>query len=429
MSQTIPETVDEMLKLYSTQHAFNGAVLVATRGNILLQKGYGRQNAATDVHNTANTIFQTGSLTKQFTAALILRLRDEGKLTLQDKLSKYLPGYPNGDQITIEMLLTHTSGVFNYTNDAAFMRRIAGKPLSKDSLLASFEDKPLDFAPGASFGYSNSGYILLGLLIEKITGKSYFRTVREKILAPLKMDHSGFDFRSLKSPDKATGYLKLTAKSGEPATIVDSTLTYAAGSFYSTVTDLYKWDRSLYSHTLLSDSSLKEAFTPHRSGYGYGWIIDTSSGASVMMNGGTISGFSGFMAHIPVSETCIILLDNTSAPALARIGENINAILTDQPYYFPEIRQEIILDTATLAQYTGEYRFSADFSIVVTLENGELIATATGQGKNELFAEKDNSFFLRMVGERMEFLKGATGRVEKMILYQEDIQTTGMKVR
>ncbi|MDR3713921.1 MAG: serine hydrolase [Puia sp.] len=429
ISQTIPEMVDELLKAYSMQRSFNGVALVGSKGALLLQKGYGLQNVKTGTLNTPNTIFQTGSLTKQFTAAIILQLQDEKKLAIQDPLSKYIPGYPEGDKITLEMLLAHTAGIFSYTNDESFMRRAAERPITLDSLIAYIKSRPLDFQPGTSFSYSNSGYVLLGAVIEKVTGRSYFRAVRERILVPLGMDHSGFDFHALKSAGKAIGYRKLSATVNEPATVVDSSLSYAAGGLYSTAADLYKWDRSLYGHRILSDTSLKQAFTPHRSKYGYGWFVDTTFGSIVMMHGGTISGFSCFMAHIPASETCIILLDNTGAPDLPRIGENIDAILNDRPYDFPEPRQEIVPDTAVLSQYVGEYRFSAEFSITITLENGELMAAAPGQGKNEMFAEKDNLFFMKGVDTRIEFVKGATGRLEKMIFRQEGVETTGIKVR
>ena len=429
LAQTIPETVDELLKAYSGQRSFNGVALVASKGTILLEKGYGLQDVKKGSANTVNTIFQVGALTKQFTAAIILQLQDENKLSVQDKLSKYIPGYPDGDKITLENLLTHTSGIFNYTKDELFMRTEAARPISLDSLIARFKDKPLDFQPGATFSYSSSGYILLGAVIERITGRSYFQAVRQQILLPLKMDHSGFDFRSLKSANKATGYLKLNAKFNEPAAIVDSSVSYAAGAFYSTAGDLYKWDRSLNSHRILSEPSLKQAFTPHQSKYGYGWYIDSSYGKKVMIHSGEISGFSSFMAHIPSGETCIILLDNTGAPALARIGENINSILNDQPYDFPQPREEKVLDSATLSQYTGDYRFSPEFIITITLENGELIAQATGQGKSEMFAEKDNLFFLKLVDTRMEFIKGPAGRVEKMIFYQGSLETSGLKIK
>ncbi len=429
VAQTMPETVDELLKAYSRQQSFNGVALVARRDSVLLLKGYGLSNVKTGASNTANTIFQVGSLTKQFTAAIILQLQEKNKLSVHDKLSRYLPDYPEGDRITLQNLLTHTAGIYNYTNDEAFMLTSATRSISTDSLIARFKHKPLDFAPGAKFGYSNSGYILLGAVIEKVTGKSWFRVVREDILGPLHMDHSGFDFRGLKSTDKATGYLKLTTRSTVPAMIVDSSVSYSAGSFYTTAGDLYKWDRGLYSRKILSDESLQQAFTPYQAKYAYGWVIDTSYGKRVITHGGSIFGFTAFIARQPADETCIILLDNTGSPALSKIGENINAILNDQPYDFPKPRKEISLDSATLIRYTGEYRLAPQFVITIGYEGGGLVAQATGQGKNELFAEKENFFFLKVVDAQMEFVKGPSGRVDKLILYQGGQQLPGIKIR
>ena len=273
--QVTSARLDSLLKVENTQHGFNGTVLVAQNGKIILDKGYGFQNKKENLLNTANTIYQIGSITKQFTSAIILQLVAAKKMTLQDKLSKYIRGYPGGDSITVEHLLTHTSGVYNYTNDGDFMRDRSEHPIARDSLLALFEYKPLDFSPGIKFSYSNSGYILLGMIIEKVTGKSYFRVVRENIFEPLGMSHSGFDFTNLKNADKATGYAgDLTI----PVGIVDSSVSFAAGALYTTVGDLYKWDRALYTDQVVSQALLQKAFTAYQSSYGYGWSISENYG-------------------------------------------------------------------------------------------------------------------------------------------------------
>ena len=211
VGQTTAQEIDELLKAYSTQNSFNGSALVAQKGKILLQKGYGYKNAPANTFNDSNTIFQIGSITKQFTAAVILQLQEKQKLSVQDKLSKYIPGYPNGDSISIENLLTHTSGIHNY-NDEAFMEKNATKPIATDNLIKLFKNATADFKPGEKYNYSNSNYILLGLIIEKITGKSFYSIIRGNIFQSLEMAHSGFDFASLKSADKATGYFRLNAK-------------------------------------------------------------------------------------------------------------------------------------------------------------------------------------------------------------------------
>jgi len=429
IAQTVPQTIDELLKAYSNQYAFNGTVLVAQKGNVLLKKGYGFKNAASHSQNDENTIFQIGSITKQFTSAIILQLQEKNLLSVQDKLSKYISDYPDGDSITIENLLTHTSGIFNYTNDESFMQTKASEPITLEHLIGLFKNKPLDFKPGKKYNYSNSGYILLGYIIEKVTGKSYFDVVRENIFQPLHMDHSGFDFNGLKSPDKAVGYLKLTPKNSVPASIVDSSVSYAAGSIYTTVGDLYKWDQALYTDRIISSSSLQQAFTPHQSNYGYGWVIDSAYGKKAVMHEGGIFGFVSFIVRILADSTCIIIFDNRSSPGLAKIAEDIDAILNDQPYDFPMPRTEIEVDTAILRQYTGQYELRPGFVLTISLEDGQLVAQGTGQARIELYPEKINFFFTKIIQAQIEFIRDPNGKTTRLTLYQGGQELQAKKIK
>jgi CubicO group peptidase (beta-lactamase class C family) len=426
-SRTIPQKLDTLLAAFEKQKLFNGSVLVSRKGAIVLQRGDGYKDLSANTRDDENTIYQIGSVTKQFTSAIILRLQEKGKLTVQDKLSKYIPDYPHGDSITIENLLTHVSGIYNYTNDGFFMAMSTAKPIARDSLIARFKYKPLDFRPGSTFSYSNSGYILLGYIIEKVTGKPYFQVVREDIFQPLQMGHSGFDFAGLKSPDKATGYLSPAASQG--ASVVDSSVSFSAGALYSTVGDLYKWDRALYGNKIMSQASLQQAFTPHKSNYGYGWVSDSAFGKKVVEHGGAITGFTSYILRVPEDSTCIILLDNRQSTALDKMAATINALLHDGKYELPRERIEITMDTAILRQYTGDYQLAPNFVITISLENGRLRAQPSGQGKAELFAEKENFFFLKVVDAQVEFIRGADGKVEKMVLHQGGRELPGNKIR
>src|SRR6188768_1977411 len=256
------DKLDTLISAYTKLHKFNGAALVAKNGVILLKKGYGYRNAENKVANNEQTIFQLGSVTKQFTSAVILKLQEEKKLSVSDKLSKYFPDYPKGDSITIEHLLTHTSGIYNYTNDANFMTNEITKPASREKIMALFKDKPLDFSPGTSWNYSNSGYSLLGYIIEAVTKKPYYQAVRKYIFTPLQMTHSGFDFTHLKNNEKATGYFKLNDKEAVTSPIVDSTVAYSAGAIYSTIGDLYLWHKALQKNSVLSKAQQEKAYTP-----------------------------------------------------------------------------------------------------------------------------------------------------------------------
>ena len=428
VAQTIPEEIDELLKAYTNQGSFNGAALVAQKGEVLLQKGYGYKNFAANTFNDPNTIFQIASLTNQFTSAIILRLQEEHTLSVQDKLSKYIPDYPDGDNITIENLLTQTSGIHNY-DDGAFMVNNATKHIKTDSLIMLFKNAHTDFKPGEKYNYSNSNYILLGFIIEKITGKSYYSATRENIFQPLGMNHSGFDFASLKSTDKAIGYYKLNHKSNKTAAIVDSSVTYAAGSIYSTIGDLYKWDKALYTNKIIRDSSLQKAFTQFKNKYGYGWLIDSAYDKKAVMHEGGTLGFTSFIGRILEDSTCIILLDNTQSGGLLKIAEDINAILNKQPYDFPQQRAEIEVDTATLRLYIGDYQLTPEIILTIALEDGQLTVHATDDGKAELFAEKENYFYLKMTDTQIEFIKNAAGKISKLIFYDHGQKLEALKIK
>lgn len=428
-AQTISAKLDTILTAYTKQYNFNGSVLVAQKGKILIAKGYGFRNAKEKLNNDPNTIFQIGSVTKQFTAALILKLQEQGKLNVNDKLSRYFPEYPHGDSITIHNLLTHTSGIYNYTNDSRFMNNEATRPQSHEKMMALFKDKPLDFLPGTKFSYSNSGYVLLGYIIEKVTGKPWEKLMHELILRPLQMNQSGFDFTHLQSKNKAIGYFTLGAKENLPATIVDSTASYAAGSLFTTVNDLYKWERAIYSGKIIKSESWKKAFTPFLDKYGYGWVIDSLYGKKIIWHNGGIYGFNSHLLRFPDDQLVIILINNKSSSPLGAIANHIASAAYGLPFELPKEKKEIIVDEKILQQYAGEYELAPDFIITVTVENGKLKAQATGQQKFDLFAEREDRFFLKVVDAQVEFIKGADGTVEKLILFQGGAKTPGKKIK
>jgi CubicO group peptidase (beta-lactamase class C family) len=416
VAQNIPAKLDSLLDAYVKVWDYTGCVLVATKGGVLFEKGYGYKNKETRLLNDTNSIFQIGSITKQFTSAIILQLEEQKKLSLQDSLTKYIPDYPNGNKITIEELLTHTAGVYNYTNDAAFMKKESMHPISRDSLIARFKYKPPDFTPGEKFNYSNSGYELLGYIIEKVTGESYFQAVRQRIFQPLHMDHSGFDFTDLHSPDKATGYSPPEATTSAP--IVDSSVSFAAGAIYTTVGDLYKWDRGLLAGKILSHASQQKAYTPHLVHYGYGWNINISDGKKVVEHGGSITGFVSYIKRIPEDETCIIILDNQPNSAnTIKMAQDIAGILSGKDVSLPKARVAVTLGTALLRQYVGQYQIGPNTIFTISLEDGHLYGQATGQGKMELFAEKKDLFFIKVVDGEVEFVRDADGKIEKLILH------------
>lgn len=426
-NQTHADRLNELLTAYSKQDKFNGTALVAQKGKIMLKKGYGFKDATSHALNDSSTIYQIGSVTKQFTAALILRLQEQGKLSVKDKLSKYFADFPKGDQITIEHLLTHTSGIYNYTNDHNFMLNEITNAYNREKLVALFKDKPLDFEPGTKWSYSNSGYLLLGYIIEKVTGKPYESVMREMILQPLQMTHSGFDFTHLTSPDKAIGYMVLNNEAGTIAPVVDSSISFSAGALYSTVDDLYKWERGIYNTDILKMDSWKAAQTPYKNKYGYGWLIDTLYGKLIHTHGGGIHGFNSNLLRIPGEEIVIILLNNKSNPFLSEITKGITAVLLDQPYKLPEAPLEVTLPDSILQRYVGVYELAPNFLITITLNNSSLNAQATGQPSAAIYPRKENFFFYKVVDAQIEFITMADGKTDKLILYQNGNKIEGKK--
>ncbi len=421
--------LDTLITAYSKLNKFNGAVLVARNGVVLLNKGYGYRNAENKTLNTEQSIFQLGSITKQFTSAVILKLQEEKKLSTSDKLSKYFPNYPKGDSITIQQLLTHTSGIYNYTNDPNFMANEITKYKSREEMLALFKDKPLDFSPGTSWRYSNSGYVLLGYIIEDASKMSYEDAVRKYIFTPLQMTHSGFDFTHLQSPDKTTGYFMVDQNKSTPAPIVDSTISFSAGAIYSTTGDLYLWHKALIQNIVLSKAEQEMAYTPVKNNYGYGWGIDSIEGKRRVGHAGGIHGFVTNESRVPEDDIDIVLLSNASDRSLDAITKSIYAILYNKPYVLPKERTIVFLPAETLKRYEGEYEIGPNLHVIMKVKDGELSATPTNQAEKILHAEKEDFFFEKEEDVQIEFTRNDSKEVDGFILNQGGTQVKCKKIK
>lgn len=397
-NDSITRKLDDYLTQATKLYQFNGSVLIAKGDSILVAKGYGWSDIQHGTLNSPQTIFQLGSLTKPFTSEIILMLEEKGKLSLHDKLAKFLPGYPNGDQITIENLLDHTSGIYNY--DVAETDTIAWTPVSRDTILSTFIHHPLDFKPGSEYRYSNSGYFLLGIIIEKLTGIPYEQTVREWILNPLHMSHSGFDFIHLRDPGKATGYAVFDSTTQRPVHLIDSTVSYAAGAMYSNVIDLFTWARSVARRELLSQRTWNRAQTPVKSNYGYGWIIDKVNGKNFVGHGGGIMGFRSLFCYFPGDDITVILLDNSfNENDMSPLPiEDLSAIIFDKPYHLPTAGRKWKIADSILRKYEGTYYLSVvpKRRMVIQRQDGHLVALVSGQTL-ELVFQSDAQFQFRNV--------------------------------
>jgi len=427
--QDVSLRLDSLLQAYTTQHKFNGTVLVEKNGTVLLDKAYGYRNVANRVWHDKNSVFQIGSVTKQFTTAIILKLQEEKKLTIQDPISKYFPQYPRGDSITIEHLMLHTSGIYNYTNDKTFMENEVSKPANREKMIAVFRDKPAAFSPGTNWQYSNSAYLLLGYIIESVTKKHYEQVVREYIFKPLKMTHSGFDFTHLESKEKSTGYFSFNERDTVTSPIVDSSVSFSAGSIYSTTGDMYRWHQALLKNVILTSAEQEKAYTPVKHNYGYGWGIDSLYGKRVVSHGGGIHGFTSNFSRIPADDVCIIMLCNTSSPALQNITKDIYAILYNQPYKIPQERKAITVSEEKLKQYIGEYTINEKLQLSIALKDGQLVATPTNQSAAVLYAEKEDYFFVKSPEVQLLFTRNEKQEIDGFILYQNGSEKKCVKVK
>ena len=431
---SLAQKLDEYLASANKMYKFNGSALIAEKGKIILQKSYGLKNVARHIFNDSNTIFQIGSVTKQFTSTVILKLQEEGKLSVRDKLSKYFPAFLYADNITLENLLTHTSGIYNYTNDIDENdSAIVCNPVNKQLVLDLIFKHPLDFKPGTKYSYDNSGYYLLGLIIEKATGKSYEQNIKDIIFTPLQMTHSLFDFRDAKDTNIAIGYKKLNDKEQIIAQRWDSTVTYAAGAIFSTTGDMYKWAKAVANKEIISADSWKQALTPHLEHYGYGWLIDTLYGRKFIAHGGGLPGFMADFTYYPSEDVTIILLNNEGwyDEGLTALNVAISAILFHKPYELMHIHPEINLPDSVLEKYTGKYEFDKKHHAFVTLEDGRLQIRAPEGGlpKSPLFAEDPINFYLRIIDARIEFLKDANGNITGLISHYNGKDEYSKKVK
>lgn len=421
-NDSIAAKMDAYLLAAAKLNRFNGNVLVAQNGKIVLQKSYGYKNFASFSLNDSNTIFQVASITKQFTAALILKLQEEGKLSVKDKLSKYFPELRWAGDITLENLLTHTSGIYNYTNDIdAADSAIVCNPVDKQLVLDIMGKHNLEFKPGSQFRYDNSGYYLLGWIIEKLTGIAYEQNVRSLIFAPLQMNHSIFDFRNPPDTNIATGYQVVNDSVQKIASAWrwDSTVSYAAGGIWSTTGDMYKWAEAMAAEKILSPSSWQAMETEHLGQYGYGLFIDTLYGERALHHGGGIPGFSADFCYFPGKAAIIILLTNQGwfDRSLDPVNAGLSAILFHKPYTIMAEHKATQLPDSILKKYVGQYDFDKKHHVYITLENNQLQIEAPQGGlpKSPLVSGTGNIFYLEIINAEIEFITGPSGAVIQLV--------------
>jgi CubicO group peptidase (beta-lactamase class C family) len=418
--------MEQVIQSYVSGKQFMGSVLVARDGKPLLSNGYGFANLEWEIPNSPAAKFRLGSITKQFTAACILLLEERGKLNVQDPVKKYMPDAPAAwDKVTIFNLLTHTSGIPSFTGFPDYESTEA-TPTTPEKLVARFRDKPLEFQPGEKWRYSNSGYVLLGYLIEKISGQSYSDFVQQNIFTPLGMKDSGYDSNSAILPHRAAGYSR-TPDGPANAGFIHMSIPFSAGALYSTTEDLLRWEQGLFGGKVLKAASLEKMITPFKEDYAFGLAVQSVDGHKEIHHGGGIEGFNTELAYYPEDKLVVVVLANLNGQAPPQIARKLAAVAHGEIVVLPSERKEISISPKILAQYPGTYELTPEFSIVITQEGDHLAAQATNQRKNPLFAESETMFFLKVVDAEIEFFKNEKGEVTHLVLHQGGRDSKGVK--
>lgn len=406
--------MEQVVQSHVQGRTFMGAVLVAKGDAVVFSKGFGAANLEWDIPNTPATVFRIGSLTKQFTAASILLLEERGRLSTSDPIKKHLPDAPTAwDAITLHHLLTHTSGIPNFTSMKEYPG-LRGTSTTVDKTIATFRDKPLDFPGGAKMAYSNSGYLVLGQVIETLSGGSYEAFVQANLFTPLGMTASGYDSNTRIIGRRASGY-QLGPGGFVNAGYVHMSVPHAAGALYSTTEDLLKWERGLLGGKLLSPASLRKMLTPDKGDYAYGVIVRTVNGRRQVWHNGAIDGFNSCMVHYPDSGVTVIVLANVNSPVPDQIVAQLGSIAHGDAVSLASERKEIPLPAAA-ASYAGVYEFAPGITMTITLKGNQMFAQLTGQGAIEIFAESPAAFFVKVVDARITF--GGDGATSYLVLHQ-----------
>lgn len=419
-NENLAKAINETLTQTYNANEPGASVIVVKDGKVIFRKGYGMANLELGVPVEPDMVFRLGSVTKQFTAVAILMLAEQGKLSLDDDITKFLPDYPaKTHRITIEQLLNHTSGIKSYTSLPEWLS-MWRKDTALNELIAVFKDKPTDFAPGERWAYNNSGYVLLGAIIEKVSGQSYQDFIEKNIFAPLGMTHSFYDNTARIIPRRVTGYSK-GKDSYVNAAYLSMTQPHAAGALVSSVDDLARWDAALYTDKLVKQETLKRAWTPAKltngtlTHYGFGWAVNSYEGHTVIEHGGGINGFSTYALRMPDTRVFVAVLTNkdSGGQGPGRVALKIAGLTVGKPFQDPTA---ITLSPSLLDTYVGVYQLNEKEEAIVRREGEKLFVSLPGGGKTELNPSSETEFFIRDSRSRLNFTRNSSAVVTGFVL-------------
>jgi CubicO group peptidase (beta-lactamase class C family) len=386
---------EALIQRYVDDGRFQGVVLVRSGGVTLIRRAYGWSNAELDVPATPAAKFRIGSITKQFAAAAVLQLQEQGQLNLEDRITRFYAEAPaEWSNVTIENLLRHTSGIFDYTQVPGFQPRL---PQSPAEIVATVHGRPLAFAPGTSYEYSNTGYVLLGLIVERASGLSWAEYVRRNILDKAGLRDTGYDRTERILAQRAAGYrgdgIHLIN-----ADFVDMTLPYSAGALYSTADDLDRWFEALEQGQVITPASFQKMMTPGLGNYGYGLGISQFNGAAAYTHSGGIPGFATTMMRVPSLRYTALVFSNIETAPVGDLRNAIGQLALGRTLTLPPLRAAISLPNATLDAIVGRYRLPDDRINSVTRDE-EVLLYRDREGSFEqvvpMWPQSESEFFSR----------------------------------
>ncbi len=424
----VAKQADDYMHAWADAGRFSGTVLLAKGGKTVLRKGYGMANVEHDVPNAPDTIFRIGSTTKMFTAFSVLQLEDKGLLSVHDPVVKYIPELPKAwSAVTIHHLLDHTSGIPDFATAPSYSN--FEDPQRVEAALKEFADKPLLNSPGEALRYSNSGYILLGRIIEKVSGERYEDYVAAHILRPAGMTNTAYDHSSVVLKRRAAGYI-FDGEELVNAKPEEMSWTHSAGALHSTVDDLYRFERALNSGKLFSAAITKKAFSPYakwnapppfniEADYGYGSMMGTRFGHAWIGHGGWVGGFVCDFTRYPDDDAVVIVLSNVETANVTPIARDLGAILLGAPYEKPPVHKVVHPEEKTLSGYVGKYTVGP-LEVKITMKNGRLYAFGTGQRiPYGMVFYSDTEFFVNDGPQEARFVADASGKATQLVIHMD----------
>lgn len=417
------EAAADLIAPYVVADLFAGCVLVARHGVPLLRQGSGLADREWNIAHRPTGKFRLGSLTKQFTATAILKLMERGRLTLDDKVTRHFPDAPAAwAGVTIFHLLTHTSGIPSYTSMPQFFAQEARQDRSPREIIALTEHLPLDFSPGSAFKYNNGAYVILGHIIERLTGQSYEAYLQQYILTPLGLNHTGYEHVAAIIPERVRGY---RFKNGriENAGFLAMSVAHAAGALYSTVDDLLIWQRALIAARPFSAASSALMFKDHGHGYGFGWGIQKQFGRRQFVHAGGINGFSVVVSFYPDDDLFLAVLANIQAAPVQKIARDLAALYLGVETQSPTVA----LDAALLADYVGTYRLASGRTLQVTQRGAQLFAATGDHGPQALVAIDDRTFTGRLFDWELRFAADGVEQAQSVTFVRDGIEMVGSR--